>query len=95
MPNEFLAMLPVVGFLLGIVGWTWFHRSRREPCPYCGRRSGRLLAEHRLGPDGLRPQALIYQCRTCRGALRYARRPTGQEYWEQVDESIDRRAAEE
>jgi hypothetical protein len=62
----------------------WIVRRRRKPCPYCGRRASRVVREVHA-PAGLAPRALTYACRACGGALRYARRPNGEEFWVPID----------
>jgi chromosome segregation ATPase len=64
-------------------------RFGRRPCPHCGRKSSRALAE---GPSiaGLIPARVVYVCRACGGAMRYARGPNRKEYWEAVVEPTDR-----
>jgi phage terminase large subunit GpA-like protein len=74
-----IAAAPVVGILA-------FSRGRL-PCPHCGRRSARTLESSTTNAALLLPGGMVYRCRACGGAMRYARGPTRKEYWEPVVES--------
>ncbi len=68
--------------------FSWLFALRRQPCPHCLRRAGRNLAGWGAWIGRLRPHALLYQCRSCGGLMRYARRATGQEYWERAEDRL-------
>jgi hypothetical protein len=77
-----------VALAIGVVLLAAWLRSRgRQPCPHCGRKKARAVLEIETGPTGVGPRSIVYECRGCGGAMRYARRPTGEEFWEAVEES--------
>jgi phage terminase large subunit GpA-like protein len=84
MPDEAWYLIPALGAIaalgvLPLAGWLV-----RQPCPHCGRRASRTVHDVQsiVGvPDA---RSITYTCRACRGAMRYARRPTGQEFWEPI-----------
>ena len=65
-------------------GW-WFGRGR-QPCPHCGRKAPRTVRDVHSAAGGLAARDLTYACRACGGAVRYARRPDGEEFWEAIPE---------
>ncbi len=80
-------LLPVGGLCLALGVFrvaAWVDSRRRQPCPHCGRRAARTVVSFRPGLGQIRPESLVYACSACGGAVRYARRPTGQEYWEPI-----------
>jgi hypothetical protein len=83
MPIHYLYIAAIAAApLFGILA---FSRGRR-PCPHCGRRTARTAEAATTNPLVLRPGDILYRCRACGGAMRYARGPTRKEYWEPVRE---------
>jgi phage terminase large subunit GpA-like protein len=78
-----VAAATVVG-AIPVAGWLFV--KARQPCPHCGRKASRTVSEVH-SPGGLGARALTYACGACGGAVRYARRPNGEEFWEAVTES--------
>lgn len=78
MPYELLvAILPLVAGASPIAGW--LVGLGRRPCPHCGRRASRTVVV--ISPIGpIAPRDLAYTCNACGGAMRYARRPNGEEF---------------
>ena len=56
----------------------------RSECPHCGVRTTRTIINFGTGSDRVSARAILYRCRNCGGAMRYARRSNGSEYWEAV-----------
>ena len=88
MPDDLSSVLPLLGSVLAagvlpIAGW--LVTKGRQPCPHCGRRAARSIRAVHSVAGGAR--ALTYACRSCNGAVRYARRPDGEEFWEPIDKA--------
>jgi len=88
MPDELWSLVAALAAVMAVgaipmAGWLFI--QARQPCPHCGRKASRAIREVH-SPGGLGARALTYSCRACGGAVRYARRPNGQEYWVPVDD---------
>lgn len=89
MPDELWSLVAALGAVMAVgaipmAGWLFM--QARQPCPHCGRKASRTIREVHSVAGGLGARALTYACRACGGAVRYARRPDGQEYWVPADE---------
>lgn len=91
MSDEAPYLMPILGWAsaavaLGIAAW--FLAKARRPCPHCGRKAERAIRTVHSVAGGARD--LLYECRACGGAMRYARRPDGEEFWEPIEEPAGR-----
>ena len=90
MPDELWSLVAAVAAVtvagaIPVAGWLF--AKARQPCPHCGRRAPRAVREVHSAAGGLAARDLTYACGACGGAVRYARRPNGEEFWEAIPET--------
>lgn len=83
-PRILLAVLAMMATLGALPLAGWLLAKRRHPCPHCGRKAGRAIRQAYPIPGVLVTRDLTYECCSCGGSMRYARRPNGQEFWEPI-----------
>jgi phage terminase large subunit GpA-like protein len=84
MPDEIWLLIPALGALAAMGLLPLAGRFVRQPCPHCGRRASRTVLDVQSIAGVPDARSITYTCRACGGAMRYARRPTGQEFWEPI-----------